>query len=377
MEATTFRSGATGNFSLDIDATAASINCFRNLGTLPTGTTSISGTWNGDCASTHQSGSYARFYAFTLTRRTQVQIDLRSAADAYLYLLRGSDSAGLIVDEDDDGGSTGNNSLLDLTLEAGTYTVEATTFRSGATGNFSLDIDATAASINCFRNLGTLPTGTTSISGTWNGDCASTHQSGSYARFYAFTLTRRTRVQIDLRSAADAYLYLLRGSDSAGLIVDEDDDGGSTGNNSLLDLTLEAGTYTVEATTFRSGATGNFSLDIDATAASINCFRNLGTLPTGTTSISGTWNGDCALPTGGNQHLRDLERRLRIYPPERQLRSLLRLYPDPTHPGADRLEVGGGRLSLLAEGVRLRRVDSGRGRRWRKHRQQLAARPHA
>ena len=294
VEATTFRSGATGNFSLDIDATAASINCFRNLGTLPTGTTSISGTWNGDCASTHQSGSYARFYAFTLTRRTQVQIDLRSAADAYLYLLRGSDSAGLIVDEDDDGGSTGNNSLLDLTLEAGTYTVEATTFRSGATGNFSLDIDATAASINCFRNLGTLPTGTTSISGTWNGDCASTHQSGSYARFYAFTLTRRTQVQIDLRSAADAYLYLLRGSDSAGLIVDEDDDGGSTGNNSLLDLTLEAGTYTVEATTFRSGATGNFSLDIDATAASINCFRNLGTLPTGTTSISGTWNGDCA-----------------------------------------------------------------------------------
>ena len=142
------------------------------------------------------------------------------------------------MDEDDDGGITGNNSLLDLTLETGTYTVEATTFRSGATGNFSLDIDATAASINCFRNLGTLPTGTTSISGTWNGDCASTHQSGSYARFYAFTLTRRTQVQIDLRSA-------------------------------------------------------------------------------------------------------------------------------------------GGRLSLLAEGVRLRRVDSGRGRRWRKHRQQLAARPHA
>ena len=94
---------------------------------MPTGTTSIDGTWNGDCASTHQSGSYARFYAFTLTRRTQVQIDLRSAADAYLYLLRGAGSGGSIVDEDDDGGSTGNNSLLDLTLEAGTYTVEAQT----------------------------------------------------------------------------------------------------------------------------------------------------------------------------------------------------------------------------------------------------------
>ena len=294
VEATTLRSGATANFSLYIDATAASINCFRNLGTLPTGTTSIDGTWNGDCASTHQSGSYARFYAFTLTRRTQVQIDLRSAADAYLYLLRGAGSGGSIVDEDDDGGSTGNNSYLDLTLEAGGYTIEATTYGSGVTGDFALYIDATAASINCFRNLGTLPTGTTSIDGTWNGDCASTHQSGSYARFYAFTLTRRTQVQIDLRSAADAYLYLLRGAGSGGSIVDEDDDGGSTGNNSLLDLTLEAGTYTVEATTLRSGATANFSLYIDATAASINCFRNLGTLPTGTTSIDGTWNGDCA-----------------------------------------------------------------------------------
>ena len=122
--------------------------------------------------------------------------------------------------------------LLDLTLEAGGYTIEATTYGSGVTGDFSLYIDATAASINCFRNLGTLPTGTTSIDGTWNGDCASTHQSGSYARFYAFTLTRRTQVQIDLRSAADAYLYLLRGAGSGGSIVDEDDDGGSTGNNS-------------------------------------------------------------------------------------------------------------------------------------------------
>ena len=80
---------------------------------------------------------------------------------------------------------------------------------------------------------------------------------------------------------------------------------------------------------------------------------------------------------GPDFHLRILDWRLRLDPPERQLRSLLRLHPDPTHPGADRLEVGGGRLSLLDEGVRLRRVDSGRGRRWRKHRQQLAARPHA
>ena len=149
----------------------------------------------------------------------------------------------------------------------GTYPVRVEfTDTVGDSDSETWTVEVIPRTLDCFRDLGTLPTGTTTISGTWNGDCASTHQSGSYGRFYAFTLAERTRVQIDLRSAADAYLYLLRGADSAGSIVDEDDDGGSTGNNSLLDLTLETGTYTVEATTLRSGVTGNFSLDIDVDA---------------------------------------------------------------------------------------------------------------
>ena len=122
----------------------------------------------------------------------------------------------------------------------------------------------------CFINWGTLPTGNTSVSGYWDGNCASTHRSGGYGRFYAFTLTQRTRVQIGLASSEDTYLYLLSGADSEGSVVDEDDDGGSTGNNSYLDLTLEAGTYTIEATTYDAGATGDFSLTI--TVAEVEVF---------------------------------------------------------------------------------------------------------
>ena len=122
----------------------------------------------------------------------------------------------------------------------------------------------------CFINWGTLPTGNTSVSGSWDGNCASTHRSGRYGRFYAFTLTQRTRVQIGLASSEDTYLYLLSGADSEGSVVDEDDDGGSTGNNSRLDLTLEAGTYTIEATTYDAGATGDFSLAI--TVAEVEVF---------------------------------------------------------------------------------------------------------
>ena len=232
--------------------------CFTDWGTLPTGNTRVSGEWTGACASTNRSGQYGRFYAFTLPQRSRVQIDLTSAADTYLYLLNGADSRGTVVDSNDDGGS-GNNSRLDLTLEAGTYTIEATTFSVGTTGSFSLVVNVGEGA--CFTDWGTLPTGHTRVSGEWTGACASTNRSGRYGRFYAFTLPQRSRVQIDLTSPADTYLYLLNGADSRGTVVDSDDDGGS-GNNSRLDLTLEAGTYTIEATTFSVGITGNFSLNI-------------------------------------------------------------------------------------------------------------------
>ena len=272
-------------------------NCFRDLGTLPLGRTPVSGSWNGDCASTHRSGSYARFYSFTLGQRTTVEIDLRSSEDTLLYLLRGADSEGLVLNSDDDGGA-GNNSLLDHTLEAGTYTVEATTFNAGVTGDFALFIDATAAPLDCFRDLGTLPLGRTSISGSWTGDCASTHRRGSYARFYSFTLSQRTTVDINLRSSAVTFLYLLNGAYSEGSVVNSDDHGGA-GNNSLLDHTLEAGTYTVEATTFNAGVTRGFDLYIDATAAPpappVLCIQTLPRFSPfpGVSPIEGEWSSDC------------------------------------------------------------------------------------
>ena len=236
--------------------------CFTNWGTLPRGNTSVSGSWDGSCASTSRSGPYGRFYSFTLNQRTRVQIDLTSPLDTYLYLLSGSDSLGTILYEDDDGGTGRNDSHLDVTLERGTYTIEATTFSSGVTGNFSLNIHATAATANCFQHRGTLTAGDTRIISEWTGECASTNEIGSYARFYAFALTQRTRVRIDLSSSADTYLYLLRGADSEGTALASNNDGG-TGTNSRLDLTLDAGTYTIEATTYDAAVTGNFSLTIN------------------------------------------------------------------------------------------------------------------
>ena len=292
VEATTHNSRVTGDFRLSIDASAAPRNCFQHLGGLPDGRTDLSGSWNSACASTHRNGRYGRFYAFTLSERTEVQIDLTSSQDTVLYLLNGANSRGTIVTSDDDGGS-GNNSRITTVLEAGTYTVEATTHNSRVTGDFRLSIDASAAPRNCFQHLGGLPDGRTDLSGSWNSACASTHRNGRYGRFYAFTLSERTEVQIDLTSSQDTVLYLLNGANSRGTIVTSDDDGGS-GNNSRITTVLEAGTYTVEATTYNSRVTGDFRLSIDASAAPRNCFQHLGGLPDGRTDLSGSWNSACA-----------------------------------------------------------------------------------
>jgi hypothetical protein len=60
----------------------------------------------------------------------------------------------------------------------------------------------------------------------------------------------------------DTYLFLLNGSGQTGSVIDEDDDGGS-GMDSQIIRTLSAGTYTVEATTFAAGVTGNFDVSVN------------------------------------------------------------------------------------------------------------------
>ena len=68
-------------------------------------------------------------------------------------------------------------------------------------------------------------------------------------------------MQIDLQSSTDTYLYLLSGSGMNGSVITSDDDGG-TGLNSRITRSLSAGTYTIEATTYSSGATGSFTLSL-------------------------------------------------------------------------------------------------------------------
>ena len=81
-----------------------------------------------------------------------------------------------------------------------------------------------------------------------------------FGRFFTFSHSTTRAISIDLGSDdTDTYLYVL---DNRGNIIEINDDGG-VGFNSRLNLTLPAGDYIIEATTFGSNETGNFVLTVD------------------------------------------------------------------------------------------------------------------
>ena len=105
------------------------------------------------------------------------------------------------------------------------------------------------------------------ITADWSSDCNSTHRGSGeyYAKYYTFTLTEPIVVKIDLTSeTTDTYLYLLEGSDTQGILLEADDDGGE-GLNSKIIIELSEGNYTIEATTYDSGQTGTFNLSLKET----------------------------------------------------------------------------------------------------------------
>ncbi len=278
---------------------AAQTDCLQALTAAAT-----EGSWTADCPSTNRDNAYARFYTFTLTEESEVTITLESATDPYLFLLSGTgaDADYLTENDDIDAPSRNFNSRITRTLNSGSYTIEATTYTPGLTGDFTLTTtgidyttpgdtqpspdpapdptpDTTPTLPDC---VDPLPDDMT-VAGTWNTDCTSdlSAPSGSgdrYARFYTFTLNEAATVTVTLESSADTYLYLREGSgrDGTELLCENDDystpvNGTSCSNidfnlNAQYDsgmlASLGAGTYTIEATTYTAGTTGSFTLTV-------------------------------------------------------------------------------------------------------------------
>ena len=255
---------------------------------------SIEGSWDDTCLSEKNAPGgagdrYARFYTFTLTEATDIVINLSSDEDTFLYLLDGHGKSGNTLHSNDDiaSGGVNLNSRLSVTLQPGSYTIEATTYSPETSGAFTLTMaglgqaeeptpdpqpepEPEPEADTCIESIDSNAT----VEASWDDSCLSNRAALSgagdrYARFYTFTLDEAADVTITLESDEDAYLYLLSGHGRSGRVLYEEDDivyGVNT--NSRLSENLDAGDYTIEATTYYAQTDGDFTLKIEGLVTS-------------------------------------------------------------------------------------------------------------
>ena len=175
----------------------------------------IPGEWDSsDCTSKYseRAGSYSDTYAFRLTTRADLEINLDSRQayagtymDAYMYLVKvEGDSERILVEE---GGWVGLSAKAEIEfLEPGEYRIRVVTRSAGETGRYWLNVYAKSLSLPLGHRETCLPQdydrgvvrGTTLINGRLeDGDCSSTHggrAQAAKADLYAFSLEKRATV---------------------------------------------------------------------------------------------------------------------------------------------------------------------------------------
>ena len=325
IEATTSSVEATGDYTAGVRWAPADA-CVRDLGTLDGAASSLSGSGiiaqDASCTSSQRdpndavSTFYARRHTFTLDAAATVSVSLDDANSSglYTYLLliqgRSADGSGAVVARASHGGTSYNGprpARLDhLLLQAGTYTIEATTSSVEATGDYTAGVRWAPADA-CVRDLGTLDGAASSLSGSGiiaqDASCTSSQRdpndavSTFYARRHTFTLDAAATVSVSLDDANSSglYTYLLliqgRSADGSGAVVARASHGGTSYNGprpARLDhLLLQAGTYTIEATTSSVEATGDYTAGVRWAPADA-CVRDLGTLDGAASSLSGS-----------------------------------------------------------------------------------------
>ena len=141
IEATTYNNGQAGTFTQTISGLdSVTMEQRASCGEIITGHGTTTGTWASGCQSSVAGRGYARYYTFTLEQQSQVNLELTSSVDTYLYLRSGNARSGAILSENDDieSGGVNLNSRMSETLSAGAYTIEATTYDPEVTGAFTL-----------------------------------------------------------------------------------------------------------------------------------------------------------------------------------------------------------------------------------------------
>ncbi|MES2624840.1 MAG: pre-peptidase C-terminal domain-containing protein [Pseudomonadota bacterium] len=192
---------------------------------------------------------YVDTYTFDGEAGATAVLDLRSASfDTYLQVRAPS---GELFTNDDYEGSY-ERSLLALNLtESGEYTVEVSSYGSGATGDYTVEMTS-AVVADSTANLNT--------AGSLSSDDG-TYSDGEYHDSFTFEGTPGQTVTIDLTSSEfDTYL-ILENPNGETEVNDDADDG--AGHSQIITQLSELGTYTVHVTSYGAAETGAYDLAVN------------------------------------------------------------------------------------------------------------------
>jgi len=211
------------------------------------------------------SGYYYDAYELTLTAGQAVMIEtVEGDFDTYLYLM---DAGCSEVTHNDDGGSGLLSRISYTAPSAGTYFVVVTSFSSGTTGDYLLDVTTTPTEPpppnHCFSAVEGQLYSFQEVQGTLSASDLSNGPRGDGYYFDAWEVTggANTTLWIEILDASfDTYLYLL---DQNCEEIARDDDGGPDLLSLIETPTSYAGTYTVVVTSYSPGTTGRYVIMVD------------------------------------------------------------------------------------------------------------------
>jgi hypothetical protein len=202
------------------------------------------------------SGEFTEEHTFAAQAGQAIMIDMRSNDfDTYLMLVSPS---GAVWENDDYQGDTSWSRIETTADEAGTYTIVATSYAPGETGDYEIDLQLGGAG----SSTGSGGTGSGNAE-TFLGELArgdATLEAGEFIDDYTFDAQAGQSIVIDMRSDEfDTYLALVSPS---GEMWENDDHQGDT-SWSHIEATADVdGTYTIGATSYAPGETGEYDIQL-------------------------------------------------------------------------------------------------------------------
>jgi hypothetical protein len=204
----------------------------------------------------------AKYFTFTLEQDTDISIDVESSVDTYMYLLQGNGEFGAPIDEFDE-------QDVITTLPAGEYTLELTTNKRYAPGQFSISLHGISNNNPCEQPL----IFNQVIEGTWSNNCEIrswddgntdpyTGSNPERANYYTFTLNEATDIEFERQSGTSHLIMsLYHVGDYDQLIASTVPTSPRQDPLPRINIRLEPGSYSLEVTTFDQLAIGQYRFD--------------------------------------------------------------------------------------------------------------------